>query len=132
MLRFARLIWWALSLLPSYQLTELISVLALKNGKKSLLLIFKRTDLKEFAMLIMNHDNFMLRIFICFSIQSSLAFWWKQVNKNNPTVFVYSHFLIVSEEIFTYKNGKSKVFAKTSLALSQRSFKCWVCINNSY
>lgn len=78
----------------------------------------------------MNRDNFMLRIFICFSFQSSLAFRWEKINKNNPMVFVYSHFLIFYEEIFIHKKGKSKALT-ANLALSQSSFKFWVCINNS-
>lgn len=104
--------------LTSYQRAQLLSVLAMENGKKSLLLIFKRTNLKEFAMLIMNHDNFMLRICIHFSTQSSLSFRWKQINQNNPVLFVYSHFLIFPEAIFIHKNGRSKIFTEANLTLS--------------
>lgn len=128
-LRFTRLIWWALSLLTSHQFTQLLSVLAWKNGKKSLSLIFKRPGLKEFAMLIMSHDNFMLRIFICFSIQSSWAFRWKQINKNNPQLFVYSHFLIFSRKFSYIKKEKARFLSKLIwLWLNQSHFKCWVCI----
>lgn len=45
-------------------------------------------------------------------------------------LFVYSHFLIFYEEIFIHKKGKSKALT-ANLALSQSSFKFWVCINNS-
>lgn len=71
-----------MSLLTSYQLTQLLPTLSLKNERKSLILIFKRLDLKEFAVLIMNHDHFILRILICFSIQSSLAFTRKQIDED--------------------------------------------------
>lgn len=37
-------------------------------------------------MLIMNHDNFILKILIYFSIQSSLAFTWKEIDKDQPYV----------------------------------------------
>jgi len=56
---------------------------------KSLVLIFKRLHLKEFVMLIMNHNSFVLRILIYFSVQFSLVFTWKQIDKDQSyTVFV--------------------------------------------
>lgn len=49
-------------------------------------MIFESLDFKLFAMLIMNHDNLMLSILIYFSIQSSLPFMWKQIDKDQSYV----------------------------------------------
>lgn len=67
----------------------------------------------------MNPDNFILGIFVYFSTQSSLAFTWNKLTKINPTLFVYSHFLIFSEEFFIHKNGKSNVLSKAKLTLNE-------------